>query len=51
MAFAQENSLSAPAAESPVPFRLMVAVGFVVASLAIRIDPVAAPAQAGSKVT
>jgi hypothetical protein len=46
-----ESALSAPAVESPVPLRVMVAVGFVVALLVIRIAPVAAPAVVGSNVT
>ena len=40
-----------PAGASPVPLRLIVAVGFVVALLVIRIDPVCAPAVVGSNVT
>ena len=47
----QASELSAPAVVSPVPLRLTVAVGFVVALLVIRIVPVSAPAVVGSNVT
>ena len=47
----QVSALSVPAVASPVPVRLIVAVGFVVALLVMRIDPVFAPAVVGSNVT
>jgi hypothetical protein len=47
----QVSELSAPAVVSPVPLRLIVAVGFVVALLVIRTVPVSAPAVVGSNVT
>lgn len=47
----QLTEFSAPAVASPVPLRATVVVGLVVALLVIRIDPVAAPAVVGSKVT
>jgi hypothetical protein len=39
------------AGASPVPLRLMTAVGFVVALLVIRIEPLTGPAVVGSNVT
>jgi len=48
-AVVQVSELSVPAAASPVPLRLIVAVGFVVALLVTRIDPVFAPAVVGSR--
>lgn len=51
VAFVQVRELRAPAVVSPVPLRLMSVVGFELALLVIRIEPVSAPAVVGSNAT